>query len=114
MAVSLPHYPPPEDLSNELPLQQHYVRRASSSLPPNAYEDASLKYPTLENVEHDYDKKKNQEQQQSVNESDFPDVSKVSQFNNRGEEDEGRRNSGASGASSNKKFVVEPEPLIEL
>ena len=71
MAVSLPHYPPPEDLSNELPLQQHYVRRASSSLPPNAYEDASLKYPTLENVEHDYDKKKNQEQQQSVNESDF-------------------------------------------
>lgn len=114
VAVSLPHYPPPEDLSNELPPQQHYVRRASSSLPPNAYEDASLKYPTLENVEHDYDKKKNQEQQQSVNESDFPDVSKVSQFNNRGEEDEGRRNSGASGASSNKKFVVEPEPLIEL
>ena len=86
MAVSLPHYPPPEDLSNELPPQQHYVRRASSSLPPNAYEDASLKYPTLENVEHDYDKKKNQKQQQSVNESDFPDVSKVSQFNNRGEE----------------------------
>lgn len=128
VAVSLPHYPPPEDLNNELPPQQHYVRRASSSLPANAYEDASLKYPTLENVEYDYNKKKKREEEEEeenqnknqrqqsdkakIKENDFPDISKVSQFN-RHEEGEERKRSSSS-ENSNKKYVVEPEPLIEL
>ncbi|WLF77604.1 Vacuolar protein-sorting-associated protein 27 [Lodderomyces elongisporus] len=51
--VSLPHYPPLDDnsnLSNELPTQS-FIRHASSTLPPHAYEDASAKFPSLEAVE---------------------------------------------------------------
>ncbi|CAK9438826.1 uncharacterized protein LODBEIA_P30500 [Lodderomyces beijingensis] len=57
VTVQLPNYPPPEDLNSQLPAQS-YIRHASSTLPPNAYEDASTKFPTLQNVEDDYERHK--------------------------------------------------------
>ncbi|RCK60987.1 Vacuolar protein sorting-associated protein 27 [Candida viswanathii] len=106
VSVSLPHYPPPEDLSNELPPEQHFIRRASSALSANAYEEASMKYPTLENVEENYEKSQQEEQAGAQNLPNMPNMPKF------GEEE------AASGprrqVQRKKSFVAEPEPLIEL
>ncbi|RLV93112.1 Vacuolar protein sorting-associated protein 27 [Spathaspora sp. JA1] len=89
VTVSLPNYPPPEDLKNELPVQS-FIRRASSSLPPNAIEDANVKFPSLDKVEHDYD------------ESKLPKLpGNLPSFDEQEEE-------------TKRKYVAEPEPLIDL
>ncbi|KAI5955620.1 VPS27 [Candida jiufengensis] len=93
--VSLPNYPPPEDISNELPTQS-FLRHATSSLSPNAYEDASTKYPILQNVEEEF-------QRQNKNINELPTLpNNLSHFN---EEQQHQQQ---------KQKVYEPEPLIDL
>ncbi|KAL6453781.1 VPS27 Vacuolar protein sorting-associated protein 27 [Candida maltosa Xu316] len=101
ISVSLPHYPPPEDLSNELPPSQHFIR-ATSNIDPNAYEKASAKYPTLENVEENYNQNKGLE--------DLPNMPKLQQFEGEQQQEERPNKS----LQKRKSFVAEPEPLIEL
>lgn len=120
VTVSLPHYPPPEDLSNELP-PQSFIRHATSNLPPNAYEAASEKYPTLENVEEDYNKQnptklqhQQQDQQQQPHQqqhgqklNELPQLPKnLPSF----EQDENARVAN----HSRRQSLFEPEPLIDL
>ena len=107
VTVSLPHYPPPEDLSNQLPPEQHFIRRASSALPANAYEDASMKYPTLENVEENYEKKQQEEQKTGV--QNLPNMPSMPNF-----EEDGNTPPSRKQVQKRKSFVAEPEPLIEL
>ncbi|KAG7661397.1 VPS27 [[Candida] subhashii] len=100
--VSLPHYPPPEDLQQQLPVQT-YVRRASTSLPENAVEDANMKYPSLENVEK---REQEEEEERERLSSMFPRVPN----NSTGGELQPIR----TGGSRKSPYVPEPEPLIEL
>ncbi|KAI3404643.2 VPS27 [Candida oxycetoniae] len=103
VTVSLPHFPPPEDLNNELPVQS-FIRHASSKLSPHAYEEASMKYPALETVENEFGRNKSepdpnygQEKQKTF--GDLPQLpSNLPAFNE----------------SQQSKKQYEPEPLIDL
>lgn len=114
VTVSLPHYPPPEDLSNELP-PQSFIRHATSNLPPNAYETASAKYPTLDNVEEDYERQNPIKEQQQQHHQQFghglnelPQLPKNLPSFEQDEENE------RVTSHSRRQSLFEPEPLIDL
>ncbi|CAI5758766.1 unnamed protein product [Candida verbasci] len=87
------NYQSSEQLSNVPFNNPEMVRRVSSTLPPNAVENASLKFPTLNDVEQDYERNKNKHL------SDLPRLpNNLQQF----EHDEPERKE------------PEPEPLIDL
>ncbi|KAI5956653.1 VPS27 [Candida margitis] len=116
VTVSLPHYPPPEDLSNDLP-PQSFIRHATSNLPPNAYEAASAKYPTLDNVEEDYDRQnptREQREQQQQQQQHGHGLNELPQLPKNLPSFELEETNEREASHSRKQSSFEPEPLIDL